>query len=233
MVKNHLKRLNVPNSWAIKKKSNVFVTRPMSGGHVLDNCISLNVALRDLLKVGKTSKEIKHILYNNDILVNGKRRTDIKFAVGFMDLLEIKSLKETYRFLLNHKGKLTPIKVQATENNLLLLKVKDKTLIKGGKLQVNFTDGSNLLVEKDDSKVNDVVAYDMQKKTMQTLKLEKGSQIFVTGGRYVGRIVTLESIKDKEMVFKLNDGDVFRTSLDYAFVVGKDKPLITIIESKK
>ena len=43
-------------------------------------------------------------------------------------------------------------------------------------------------------------------------------------------IVTLESIKDKEMVFKLDDGDVFRTSLNYAFVVGKDKPLITLTE---
>ena len=128
MVKNHLKRLNVPRSWAITKKSNTFVTRPESSGHVIDNCISLNVVLRDLLKIGKISKEIKHILHNNDVLVNGKRKKDIKSSIGFMDLLEIKQLKETYRILLDRKGKLKPFKVSSQDNNLLL-KVKNKSLI--------------------------------------------------------------------------------------------------------
>ena len=229
MVKNHLKRLNVPTSWVIKKKSNVFITRPKPCGHVTDHCMPINVILRDMLKIGKTTKEIKHILFNNDVLVNGKKRDDVKFAMGFMDVLDIKILNEAYRLIINHKNKLVTIKVDEKEKNILLLKVKNKTLLKGGNLQVNFTDGSNLLVEKDEFKVNDVVVFDfVKKKVQQILKLEKGCLIYIVGGRYVGGVVKLESIKDNEIVFRTDDNEVFTTSLRYAFVVGKDKPVINL-----
>ena len=47
MVKNHLKRLNMPKSWQIKRKIIRWVTRPSPGAHNLDFGISLNTLLKE------------------------------------------------------------------------------------------------------------------------------------------------------------------------------------------
>ncbi|MBT4823721.1 30S ribosomal protein S4e [Candidatus Woesearchaeota archaeon] len=231
MVKNHLKRLSVPKSWVIKRKKNVFVTRPMPGGQEMSFCLPLNVVLRDFIKIGKTTKEIKHILNHNDVLINGKRRTDVKTAFGFMDVLNINKLNESYRLLINSGGKLIATKIVDAEKNILLLKVLGKTKLKGGKIQINFTNGINLIVEKDDFKTQCVVVYDfVKKKISEIFNLEKGNAVYLTGGRYAGTVAKIESIKDKVLIFRTQDNEMFRTSAKYAFVVGKDKPVIKLLE---
>ena len=234
MVKNHLKKLNVPKTWAIKRKENTFISRPLSCGQKMQYCLPLNVVLRDMLKIGKTTKEIKHLLNSNDILINGRKILNTKFALGIMDVLEIKQLNEAHRLLINKKGKLALIKISDKEKHLLPLKLKNKTKIKGGKLQINFTNGLNLLVEKDEFKVQGVIIYDfVTKKVLDNITLSKGNTVYLTGGKYVGSVVKIEGTNENTLIFKDASGEVFKTSLKYAFLVGKDKPLINVSWSNK
>ena len=40
MSSNHLKRLAMPRSWPLPRKTTVWVTRPTPGAHALELCIS-------------------------------------------------------------------------------------------------------------------------------------------------------------------------------------------------
>jgi len=72
MVKNHLSRLNAPTSWSIKRKVIKFTTRPSGGAHSLRESIPLSIVVTQLLKYARTRKEVKKILNEGKIFVNGK-----------------------------------------------------------------------------------------------------------------------------------------------------------------
>lgn len=236
MGKNHLMRLNSPNTWAVERKENQFIARPITTGQKTKYCLPLIIVLRDMLKVGKTAKEIKYILNNNDLLINGEKRKEIKYPMGIFDVIDIKSLKESYRLMLNKRGKLILVKVSGNEANLVLLKISKKTAIKGGKLQLSFTNGTTMLSEKVSDKqikVNDVVVYDfVNHKAIDVLKLEKGNTIYLTGGQHVSSVVKIESVKDNQIVFKTTTNETFVTLLDYAFLIGKESSLIKTEDKK-
>ena len=65
MVKNHLKTISVPKTWPVKRKEKVWITRPNSGSHTLQNSLSLNFVLKDLLNLGyilhKAIKAVRRI----------------------------------------------------------------------------------------------------------------------------------------------------------------------------
>lgn len=234
MVKNHLKRLSTPKTWLIQRKENKYITRPTSTGQALYYTMPILVVLKEFIKVGKTSREIKHILNNNEILVNNKRRTEPKFGVGLFDVIDIKPLGESYRIVLNKRNQLVTIKIPSAEKNTMLLKITKKYVAKGKKLCLNFNNGFNLSVDNTGYSVGDVVVYDSSSnKIKELLKLEKGCHVYFTGGKYVGLTVTVEDIQSNEIIFKTGSSDIFRTSLCNAFVVGKDKPVIAIEQKEE
>ncbi|MBS3122727.1 hypothetical protein J4434_07640 [Candidatus Woesearchaeota archaeon] len=236
MGKNHLMRLNSPNTWAVERKENQFIARPNTTGQKIKYCLPLIIVLRDMLKVGKTAKEIKYILNNNDLLINGEKRKEIKYPLGIFDVIDIKPLKESYRLMLDKKGKLMLVKVNGNEANLILLKLSKKTTIKGGKSQLSFTNGTTMLNEKVSDKqikINDVIVYDfVNHKAIDVLKLEKGNTIYLTGGQHVGSVVKIEGVKGSQVIFKTTTNETFVTLLDYAFLIGKESPLIKTEDKK-
>lgn len=232
MVKYHLKRLNAPSTWDINRKENTFITRPLPSGHKMENSLPVSIILKDILKVGKTTREIKHIITHNNVIVNGRRIKDIKASVGFMDVLEIKETNGCYRMILGKNKKLNLIEIGGNDKNLILMKVIKKTLLKKKKMQLNFSNGYNILGEKKDIgdvKMGDVVVYDFNsRKIVDMFRMEKGSTLFLTGGKHTGEIVKLEGIKDDSIIFKTKDNEVYETSLEYGFLVGRDIPSIKV-----
>ncbi len=228
MVKNHLKRLNAPKSWPIKKKEAIWIIRPNPGAHELANSIPLTIALRDLLKHAKTTREVKHIVYNKEVLIDGKRRKDLAYPVGLMDVISIPEIKENHRLLFNKKGKISAVKIDDKESKIKVCKIRQKKLSKG-KTQLNTTDGRNILVEKDTYKVGDSVVIEFEKqKIIQHLKLEKGALIYLTGGKHIGSVGKIETIDNKKIIFKTKENDVYETLKKFAFVIGEEKAVITI-----
>jgi small subunit ribosomal protein S4e len=236
MVKRHLSRLNAPKSWLIKRKGIKFITRPNPGAHTLQTSMPLNLVLRDLLKVAKTTSEVNKILHAREVLVDKKARTDKKHPVGFMDVIEIPKMKVAYRMLLNKKGKFIVKEIKAAEANKKLSKIINKTILKKGQVQLNLNDGTNLIVDKDAYKANDTVVIALDKrKVEQHLPFEKGALIYITGGTKFTTLCQLKSVKTYKglqpdnIIFKTKEGE-FETRKDYALVVGKDKPVIELEE---
>lgn len=227
MTKKHLKRLNTPRTWNISK-SNKYIKRPNPGAHDFTSGVSLTVLLRDMLKFAKSNKEVKNIINNHEILIDGVRRKEVKFIVGFMDVITIAKTKEHFRIIYDKKGKLSCLKIKDKESNLKICKVKGKRMHKGKKLQINLMDGKNIEVTDNKITVGDSVLLELkEKKIKEILKLSKGATVFLTGGKHIGSVATVEDIKEKIMKCK-SSGKVFETSKKYAYVIGKEKPLLKV-----
>lgn len=234
MVKRHLKRISAPRTWPLKRKKQVFVKRPFPNGNRMDDSLPLMVVFRDLLKKVKTARELNYVINNKGIYVNGRKVRSTKDSVGLMDVINILETKENFRLLLNKAGLLSLVKIDESEANLIPLKVKNKTKIRQGKIQINFANGQNFIVEKDDYKTGDVLLFDYKnKKTTNHLKLEKGSMVYFTKGSYVGRTAKVEEIKNDSIVYK-RDGETFEvpkvSSKNYTFLVGTKESIIKLAD---
>ena len=223
MVKNHLSRLNSPVSWGISRKGIKFATRTSPGPHKLKESITLIVLVEQLLKYGKTRKEVKKILNEGKILINGRVRKEIKFPVGLMDVISVPALNENFRLFFNSKGKFVLLPIDESEKDLKLIKITGKTLISGGKIQVGTSDGSSLLTDKNDFKPGDSLIVSIKDgKVKEHFSLKKGSKIFIEGGKKKGSVGTLQEFKENNIIVKTPEGE-FETAKRYAFVIEKIK----------
>jgi small subunit ribosomal protein S4e len=231
---SHLKRLAAPKTWKIKRKERKWIARPKPGPHTVDKALTPIFILRDQLDYAKTSKEVKKILTQEDFLVDNIIRKDDKFPVGLMDVIFIKSANQHFRILFNKKGKLVLHPIKKEESNLKPLKIIRKRTIKKKKTQLTFFDGRTILTDKKDYKVGDTLIFDISTKAVKEhLKLEKGSLVYITDGTKIGTIGIIESIEEssglqpKKIVFTRGK-DKFETLKEYAFVIGKNKPIISL-----
>jgi len=229
MVKRHLKRLVAPRSWKIKRKGITFVTRPNPGMHSKKNSTSINVVLRDMLSYAKTTRDVKVILSKGDILVDGKQIKDHRFAVGLMDLIETPKTKECFRVLLDKKGKISIIKTKQEERKIKLCKIVGKSVIKKSKIQLNLNDGKNIIIDKNNYNTGDTLVIEVpEQKIKEHLKFEKGACVYLSGGKHKGESGIIDDVKDHIIRVKPESGEVFETSKKFAFVVGKEKSIITL-----
>lgn len=228
MGKKHLKRLNAPKTWPIGRKETKWVTRQNPGPHKLKYSMPLNIIIKDLLKYAKTTKETKNILNNKEILIDKIPRKEIKFPVGIFDIIEIPKTKENFLFLLNKKGTFFLKKIDDKKAEIKQLKIIGKQILKKNKLQLNFYNGNNLLNENKDYKIGDTLLINLKdKKILKHLKLDKGSVVYLIGGKYVGLIGTVEKlpsfdkIKNNMIELKIDNKHV-KTLKDYIFVIDKE-----------
>ena len=220
MVKNHLSRLNSPSSWGIKRKGIKFVTRPAAGAHSLKESIPLSLLVTHMLKYARTRKEAKKILNEGKILVNGKVRKNLDYAVGLMDVVFVPLLHETYRIFYDTKGKFKLLPIKDDEKNVKLVQIKNKTIIKKGKIQLNNSDGTNLLLDNGDYRSGDTLFVSLQDgKIKEHFPLKKGARIYIIGGTKRGVVGTLEEIKEQNIIVKTHE-KIFETAKKYAFAIG-------------
>lgn len=227
-MKSHLKRHKAPKSWQIKRKEKTFIIRPKPGAYPFKLGVPLTVVLRDMLGYAKTKREVRNILLNQEVKVDGVKRKELKFLVGLMSVVSIPKLKQNFRVLLNKKGKLELVEIKGEESNLKLCKIIRKTVTKKG-MQLGLFDGRNILIEKDEFKVGDSVVIELPKQTIKKhLKFERGSLVYLTSGKHIGEIATIEAIKGDRVLCKSRAGEKFETKKEQIFVIGKDEPVIKV-----
>jgi small subunit ribosomal protein S4e len=225
----HLKRLAVPRSWNVERKTTAFVMRPLPGGLPREFVMPLQIVMRDILGLAKTGREVKYILSTKEVLVNGVRRKEQKFPLMLMDILEIPAEELSFRMVLDRKGKLAFVPTKKTEAHQKLLRLQGKTSLGKGRIQLNFMDGTNIIVEKDAHKTNDVIVYDVhKKKIVESLPFEKKAHVLLIGGKRMGDVGVIHDISGKTVAVKSQSGETFETLSRYAFVIGKEKPHITL-----
>lgn len=183
----YLKRLAMPVTWPLERKRTTWITKPL-GPHPLKFCVPINVILRDILKITQTTHETKKLLVNEILLVNNTRIKDYRRGIGLFDILAFPSIEKYYTLIITRKGKLKLIEIQKTEIDKKLEKIKNKRVVKDGKIQLTFHDGRTILASND-YKVNDSVIFDLkEKKISRHLPLTIGASVYVIGGKYIGNV---------------------------------------------
>ena len=233
MSSDHLKRLVAPRSWSISRKQNVWTTRPMPGKHSLEGAIPISTILRDYLDVCDNNREAKFILNSGAVLIDQRVVRKPKSPVGLMDVISLPSMKKHYRTMLDDHGRLQFVEIKAAESKWKLLRIENKTVVKGGKIQLNLHDGTNMLSDKK-VKTGDVLQVSLpDMKIKKVIEFKEGAQAFIMGGAHVGSLSEIKGIEitrsTKPNLVMYED---FQTIKSYSFVVGDKKALVTLPEVK-
>ena len=234
---HHLKRLNAPRTLRLHRKEKTWTIRASPGPHQLMKSIPLGIIVRDYLGLCDNRREAKRILTNGEIQIDGKIRKSLKFPVGLMDVITIVATKKHYRMVYDQRGKLSLVAISKDDATWKLRRIENKTIVRGKKIQLNFHDGHNMLVEKDTYKTGDVLKIKFEDVSiMDTFSRKKGTISLITGGSHVGELATIEDIEiiasSSKNLAKMKGDQPFTTIEPYVFPVGKTKPVITIPEVK-
>ncbi len=230
-MSRHQKRVTVPVSWPISRKTHAWVAKTSPGPHSSGNSMPLVMVIRDMLKLVDNAREAKRILYEDKVLVDGRVQKDYKLPVGIFDVISVPSINQQYRMLKDEKGMFYLSLLEAGDVRKLA-RIENKTIISGKKQQLNLSDGSNKLAEGE-FKVGDSLVLSLPDKNIENrIGFEVGNIAMVIGGKHTGQtgkikeIITVKSSQPNRVIIT---GDrEFETIKDYVYMIGKDQPVIKL-----
>ena len=229
-----VKRQRAPSFWKIRRKQGRFVVRARPGPHQKAICYPLGILIRDVLRVAQSMDEVKRMLNDGKVSVDGVVRRSIGWPVGLMDIIELIPLSQSFRLVPKDRNLLIPIPLtKQTEKNLKLVRVTLRKTIKGKKTQYGFHDGKTLIADEQYS-VGDSCLIDLSNKEVKShMKLEKGSIVLVTKGENAGAIGKIEEIREglfslpKRTVVSFGDRSV-ELPVQMVMLVGEQEPIIQV-----
>lgn len=230
---NKMKRLAAPRSWDISRKSDRFVFKPVPGPHQISSAYPLGVVVRDLMSLADLSKELKYIMKNGKVLVDGKERRTPRFPVGLFNVVSVPVEGTDYRLVPSPKG-LVLAKVGNEEARTKLCSVRTKTKVKGGHIQYGLHDGRSIVDDGLNLAPGDAVLLEVpSQKVLGQTKLAKGSLGLVLTGDRAGQLGKITDVKkgtiSRERMVKLTlpSGETEVPSR-LVFPVGTSAPMITV-----
>ena len=201
------------------------------GPHSAKGSIPLVVVVRDLLGLVDNSREAKRVLHEGGVLVDGKARKDPNFPVGIFDVISVPALDKKYRLLSDAKGRFDLTELEAGEVRKLC-RIENKTILRGGKTQLNLNDGTNILAEGDYAPGSSVILSIPEKEIADVIEFKEGNLAVVVGGTHsseVGAIKEIEVVRSSRPNRVIISGkEDFETTVDHVFMIGRDKPAIKL-----
>jgi len=233
--KKHLKRLNAPKHWMLDKLSGTWAPKPSAGPHKSRECIPLVIFIRNRLKYALTGNEVKLILQQRLVKVDGRVRTDVTYPAGFMDVITIEQTGEAFRLMYDVKGRFAVHRISTEEATYKLCKVRKLAVGPKGIPYILTHDGRTIRYPDPLIKENDTIKFDLnEQKIIGQIKFEIGNAAMCTGGHNLGRVgvishrerhhggIDIIHIKDKL-------GHEFATRINNVFVIGQGpKPMFTL-----
>ena len=125
---SHMKRLAMPRSWPLPRKTSVWVQRPDPCGHPIDRCMPIGIVLRDILGVAGTRREVSQILNKNVVEVDGRVVTSTGRGVGILDILTVGD--QNYMCILDNRGRLAYNPISKKNAGIKFCRLNGKTTIK-------------------------------------------------------------------------------------------------------
>ena len=171
-------------------------------------------------------REVKILLKNKTVLVDGKKREEYRLPVGLFDVISLPEIKENYRIVLDTKGNVSVKKIEPEEASIKPCKIVGKKTLKQ-KIQLNLHDGKNILVDKEfKCKIGDSVLITLpENKIKSLLELKKDAIVYLIKGKHGGDVGTLKEIKNQLATYQKEEKEI-ETSKDYLFVIGEKKSVI-------
>ena len=229
------KRQMIPRVVKIPRKEYFWGVSATPGAHKKDESIPLLHLLRDYLKLGDKEREIARILTNGLVSVDGRIVKEKRYAVGFMDLVSVPSIKKHYRIVYDRLGRLIPVEENEESSKIKPRKLVNKVTVNGGKTMLVFHDGVNKLSDIEIS-TGDVAVFNLEKKEIENVvRLKEGAKVFLTGGNHVGTISTVKSVEvsksSRANLVQMEED--FATVEDYVFPIGTLKINFTNVAGGK
>jgi len=225
----HQKRLSVPNSWPIERKTETFTVKADAGPHG-EAGVPLLIVLRDVLGYADTRKEARYALDQDSVLINGKAVSDEERPVGMFDILAFVERDEYYRVFPGDGGRLalTPIDADAADSTLG--KIVNKQHVPGGDVQLTLHDGQTLVVEEGapyDGGDSVVVSND-DGEIVAHFEYEEGALVTAVDGAHAGEVGTVETIQvtpgsaSNNVIVSQDGADGFETVEEYVVVIDEN-----------
>jgi small subunit ribosomal protein S4e len=141
-----------------------------------------------------------------------------------------------YRILRDKKGRHKTIEINAESAKTRLAKVRNKTIVSGGKVQLNLRFGANILADNR-YKPGDSVVISLQPDDRFTIidhfPFAVGNMAMVIGGRHSGRIARITgiekvagSVPNRILLADEKTGSTFDTIDAYIYMVGRETPAL-------
>jgi len=223
---SHLKRHNAPSFWPIKRKGVVWSVKPSPGPYSLSQSIPLLILVRDVLKLADTAKEAKHIIKQGKVLVDKKARTDPRFPLGLMNVVEFPDAKTHLQLIMGKHG-LEAKEIEPSEATQKICRIEDKKTVKNNVFQLNLHDGRNMLVDNNQYKPGDSLLIELPTQNiLDHFKLEKSSPATVIGGKNIGsnghiaEIHERKNLLEKNRIIVESGGRKIETLKKYILVTG-------------
>jgi len=183
----HLKRQKIPKNWPIHRKGTKYIVTPNFKG------LPILIILRDILRLAKNRKEVKKALYSGHILLNEKIVKDEKNSALLFDIITNIPAKENYRIELSEKGKLKVEKVSKIGKKIA--KIMNKKTLKGKKIQLNLSDGRNVLSNIKCHVGDSVLINFKENKIERCLELKENCKVIITNGKHAGTQGMVKKLK--------------------------------------
>ncbi|MBU0907592.1 MAG: KOW motif-containing protein [Nanoarchaeota archaeon] len=205
----HQTRAQVSKKIPIARKGTKYVARPLGDR---ENSVPIVIAVRDMLHLAKTAKEVRKMIQQKLLKINGKEAKDYRDSIRLLSLFEadktyILTLDPTRRFVL-----------EETKQKERPCKVVNKKVLKGKKIQLNLHDGSNILSDNKKINTQDTIYLDAESKIKKHLSFDKGRACLITRGRFIGQKGIVEKAEKNKVLVKIKNLDV-ETNLDKTGVI--------------
>lgn len=192
----HRTRQETSKLFPITRKGTKYVVRSQGN---LEYSVPVLIAVRDILKLAKTAKEVKEMIKEKILKVNGRTVIRPNESINLFSILEA---GKSYRLSLLPTKKFTLEEVSNGETRLC--KVVNKRILKGKVVQYNLHDGSNI-VSKDKLIIGDSIYLDFEGKMKKHITFESGKEGIVIKGKYLGHKGKIESIEKNKVKIKFKE----------------------------
>jgi small subunit ribosomal protein S4e len=226
-MSKHQKRLSVPNSWPVERKTETFTVKAGAGPHG-ESGVPLLVVLRDVLGYADSRKEARYALNQGSVLVNGDALDDEERPIGMFDILEFDERNEHYRVFPDEGGRLALTPIDAEDADSKLGKIEGKQQVPGGATQLALHDGRTLEVEDGSEYAgSDSIVVDAEDEILAQFPYEEGALVTAVEGRHAGEVGEIEEIQvtpgsSSNNVTVSQDDDGFETVAEYVVVIDEN-----------
>lgn len=234
----HLKRYAAPDSWHVAKKEKTYVVKTRPGPHN-SGAMPVAVWLRDHLSLARTMREVRQILNSGSVIINGRVCKDPRRGIGVFDIVSVPAIGKHYRILLDRRGRYRSIEISPEDAKTRLAKIRGKTVISGGRVQLNLLFGANIIADNR-YKPKDSVVLNLSEaegkgrfSIVDHFPYAVGNMAMVIGGRHsgsVGRILEIRrevgAVPNRVIMEDPKTLEKFDTIEEYIFMVGKAEPAV-------